>query len=268
MHLNDRLTIDATRRTVDGFLAVNARVAKAGNVQLYRGDEVGRPDLGTVRVYRPRDEVSKARPSFAHKPVTLGHPSSAVTADNWASLAKGWSGDEVAIEGDIIRVPMLLADAEAIKAVEGGTRQLSMGYDCSLDWTPGTSPAGEAYDAIQRDIRGNHIALVTAARGGPELTIGDSMSTTNDGRPTAGMTIDQAAALPFYDSYRGLFTDYGEPLERHMAMIDLERQGADGQRVAAARDHMVDELTGRTADGNDPASARAKMLADMAGASR
>ena len=57
MHLQDKLTIDNKRRTGDGFLVVNARVARAGNVQAYTGAEVGKPEMATVRVYRPADEV-------------------------------------------------------------------------------------------------------------------------------------------------------------------------------------------------------------------
>ncbi|MUZ72950.1 DUF2213 domain-containing protein [Agrobacterium vitis] len=102
MHLQDKLTIDGTRRTRDGYLTVNARVAKADNVQTYLGSEVGRPELDAVRVFRPAEEVFSAdtMQSFAHRPLTLGHPSSSVTATNWKDVAKGWSDGEVARDGD------------------------------------------------------------------------------------------------------------------------------------------------------------------------
>ena len=32
---------------------------------------------------------------------------------------------------------------------------------------------GVAYDAVQKSVRANHLAVVTAARGGPSLRIGD-----------------------------------------------------------------------------------------------
>lgn len=237
MHLSDKLTIDASRRTGDGYLTVNASIAKGGNVQTYLGSEVGKPDLATVRVYRPMDEVLGARKSFAHRPVTLGHPTVPVTADNWATVAKGWTGDEVAAEGDIIRVPMLLADADAIKAVEGGTRQLSMGYDCTLDWTAGTSPNGEAYDAIQRGIRGNHVAIVDLARGGPELTLGDGLSTA-DTMPTASMTVDEAMKLP---RYAGMWPSQA----RQFAIQDIARAASAGAeaKADAARDQMMQTMS-------------------------
>lgn len=187
MRLNDRASIVGTRRTNDGYLAVNARVARAGNVQRYAGYEVGKPAMATVRVFRPQDEVfnKDTLASFAHRPVTLGHPSAAVTADTWASVAKGWSDGEVARDGEFVRLSMLLADAGMIRAIEGGTREISMGYDCELDWTPGTSPSGEIYDARQTRIRGNHIAIVDNARGGPELKIGDALVTSDEERAQA-----------------------------------------------------------------------------------
>lgn len=77
-----------------------------------------------------------------------------------------------------------------------------------------------------------------------------------------GMTIDQAAALPRYDAFRGLTNDNGLPMERERAMIDLANAGAEGQRAEATRDQMVDDLTGRHGV-SDVEGARAKMLSDM-----
>jgi uncharacterized protein len=50
---------------------------------------------------------------------------------------------------------------------------LSAGYTCNLEFADGTTPEGEAYDAIQRNIRINHLAIVAHARGGSTLRIGD-----------------------------------------------------------------------------------------------
>jgi hypothetical protein len=262
MLLNDRLTIDEKRRTNDGYLTVNARVARAGNVQLYLGDEVGKPEMKTVRVYRPADEVfsKDTMQSFAHRPVTLGHPSKGVSSKNWDGIAKGWSDAEVVRDGEFVRVSMLLADEAAIKAVENGTRELSMGYDCTLDWTAGTTPSGEAYDAIQRGIRSNHIAVVERARGGSDLRIGDSTGDrknlnimTDAERKTMkdsvlGMPLAQAAALPIYDGVRGYIMS-GMPAEQYSAICDGAdtgpRQISDAEAKAdAAYDQMVADLNG------------------------
>ena len=261
MHLQDKLTIDGQRKTRDGFLTVSARVARANNVQIYSGAEVGKPELATVRVFRPADEVfnSDTMQSFAHKPVTFGHPHQAVSSTNWADVAKGWSDGEVVRDGEFVRVSMLLADAGTIKEIEEGTRELSMGYDCSLDFTAGVSPSGEAYDAIQRGIRSNHIAVVPKARGGSELRIGDSANRKDINMMTdaerqvmkdsvKGMALDQACALPLYDNVRGMITS-GMPAEKYFAILDGASAdnptvSDDQARAMAAYDQMVADLNG------------------------
>ena len=55
-------------------------------------------------------------------------------------------------------------------AVEAGKHQLSVGYHADLDETPG-SWRGERYDAVQRNIRGNHLAIVDQGRAGPAAAI-------------------------------------------------------------------------------------------------
>lgn len=163
------------RRTDDGYLVATAKVARSG-IQIYAGHEVGRPDLETVRVYRPEEEVfsDAVMSTFAYRPMTNDHPSEPVTAKNWRDLAIGQIGAEVARDGDFIRVPLVLMDAQAIEDYENGKRELSMGYSATLEWADGATPNGEPYDCIQRNIKNNHLALVDKARAGDEARIGDS----------------------------------------------------------------------------------------------
>lgn len=174
MQFTDASVVAGTRRRDDGYLVADVRVARTG-VQLYRGSEVGRPDLDLVRVYRPGDEVFSADTlkSAAHRPVTNDHPAELVTSQNWKQHAVGQTGDEVAGEGIYLRVPLMVSDEAAIKDIEGGKREVSAGYTCRLEWADGQTPAGEAYDAIQRDIRLNHVAIVARGRAGSEVRIGD-----------------------------------------------------------------------------------------------
>jgi hypothetical protein len=176
MNLFDNFTMDGVRRTSDGYLAAFARVARTG-IQVYKGAELGRPDLDTVRVFRPADEVfsADALKSFAHRPVTLKHPSVPVTARNWKKFAGGQTGDEVVRDGEFVRVPMVMMDQALIDAYEKqGVKELSMGYSTDIKWTAGVTDAGEPYDAVQTSIRGNHLAVVPVARGGDQLRIGDA----------------------------------------------------------------------------------------------
>lgn len=177
MQFTDRLALDgAIRRTEDGYGVLSAKVARAGNVQLYLGSEVGMNDKAIVRVYRPESEVFKkdAIASYAGVPVTVDHPKNGVNASTWKDLAVGEVGDDVLRDGEFVRVPMMLRDAKALKAVEDGKRELSMGYSAEIRFADGVTPSGEQFDAIMSDFKMNHVAIVDRARGGEELRIGDS----------------------------------------------------------------------------------------------
>lgn len=171
----DSVTISGTRLRDDGYLVVDARVARTG-IQRYAGFEVGKPEVPFIDVYRPEAEVfsSDAMASFAHRPVTNDHPREAVTADNWKALAVGQTDGEIKRDGDYLRVPMMVADGATIKKIEGGKRELSAGYTCDLEFVDGKTPDGKDYQAIQTNIRANHVAVVDRGRAGKECRIGDS----------------------------------------------------------------------------------------------
>lgn len=174
MNFIDAAPIAGTRRTADGYLVAEVRTARTG-IQDYAGWEVGKPEMSVVKVYRPADQVfnKDSMGSYAHKPVTNDHPDEAVSADNWKNLAVGSIGDEVARDGDFVRIPLVVMDAKAVKLVEDGKRELSAGYTCDLAWASGVTPEGHAYDAIQKDIRINHVAIVQNGRAGSKARIGD-----------------------------------------------------------------------------------------------
>jgi hypothetical protein len=175
VQLNDRTPVTGLRLDANGNLVGIARAARTG-IQLYAGYEVGKPDMKVVRVYRPEGEVFNrdAMRSFAAAPVTIDHPPVMVDPTNWKDYAKGeTASDDIVRDGEIVKVPFLIRDAEAIRTAQDEKHEVSMGYSCKLEFTAGQTPTGEAYDAIQRDIRINHLAIVDKARGGENLRIGD-----------------------------------------------------------------------------------------------
>jgi len=190
----------ALHQTRDGYLVCQPRVARTG-IQLYRGIEVGRPDLDQVRVYRPESEVMSrdALISLAGKPVTIEHPNEPVTAETWKRDAVGYVGDEILRDGQFLRVPLHLMDAKAVKEVKAGRSQLSVGYTAELQWGDGVTDAGEAYDVKQTAIRANHVAITHTARGGPQLRMGDNkqekkMATRNIIVDGIGMDLEERDA--------------------------------------------------------------------------
>jgi hypothetical protein len=219
MELFDTFVLDdaGSRQTRDGYLVVAARAARTG-IQVYHGSEVGRPDMPLVRVFRPEAEVfaGDAMASFAHRPLTSDHPSKLVTAKTWRDHAVGFTGGDVARDGDFLRIPLLLADADAIKDVRAGKRELSAGYTCELDFTPGKTPDGDTYDAMQVAIRANHIAIVDTGRAGPECRIGDQHP-----QPPKGPDMPDNLRAVMVDGISIQTTDQGaQAIERLQRLLD------------------------------------------------
>lgn len=251
----DSATVQGFKKTSEGYLIADAFTARTG-IQQYAGSEVGRPDLSVVNVYRPAEEVfsKDSLQSFSHVPVTDDHPSVAVTADNWKDLAMGEASTDVLRDGERLRIPLIVKDAAMINKIESGKRELSVGYGCTLDWEAGTTPDGMAYDAVQRGIRANHIAVVRRGRAGSEFRIGDSADSwgaapiINDHRDTPKMkTI-------VFDGISIEVTDQAE-----QAITKLQKQLADSTSAVAqaaaahatalqAKDSEIGELKIKLAD--------------------
>jgi len=166
----DSAKIGTVKRTSEGYVTAYARAVRSG-VQDYMGSELGLVDRGRIRVYRPPEEVFSADSlrTFSHAPITNNHPSELVDADNWRELAVGDVSTEAVRDGDFIALPLILKDAAAIRAIEGGKKELSAGYTAEIEFVDHAD-----YDAVMRNIRINHLALVDKARAGSEARIGDS----------------------------------------------------------------------------------------------
>lgn len=190
VQLADRISIIDKGRSADGFLKVRARAARSG-VYDYLGIEVDpegkkfKPN-DVVKVYRPADEVfdKASLASFVGKPITNDHPTTPVNASNWRDLARGSIFGAVK-DGDYVGFDLAFMDGATIAAIEDGKRELSNGYSCELSIEDGVTSDGTAYQAVQRNIRGNHVALVDQGRAGPECRVADSRWAACDANPAA-----------------------------------------------------------------------------------
>jgi hypothetical protein len=177
-------SVSSRKKTPEGFLVVTADFARTG-IQKYHVGELLRDEvperfranpMQVVKVLRHEDQVfdRQSMASFEHKPVTDGHPPQFVNSKNFRDFQIGLSRGNVAQHKDKLRVGLTIQDAKAIKRVEDGVDYLSAGYDAEIAWESGEHPIHGHYDAKQMNIRGNHIAVVDKARGGPEVRINDS----------------------------------------------------------------------------------------------
>jgi len=234
--LHDMIDISKPRLTKDGFLAAEAHVARTG-IQMYRAAELGMdgdPNR-TIRVYRPPDEVfaTDAMASYAYRPVTVDHPQQMVDAKNWKEHARGQTGGEVLRDGEFVRVPMLLMDEGAINDWKAGKRELSMGYEMDLEMKDGSTPEGEQYDAVQRNLRMNHLALVARARGGSQLKLGDT--TLED--------INMSDVKLKTVTVDGLAVETTDAGAQAISKLSKDLTKANDDAVAAATTHKTDMAT-------------------------
>ena len=165
--------IDAanTKTTPQGFLEVRAYTARTG-VQKYK-----KKDGTYLREYRPEQEVftDKNIEALKTSPVTNGHPPEMVTPENSKRYMVGFPTKGVRkIDNDgpekYLETWLTITDKDAIAAIKAGKAEVSNGYSVELDWTPGLYK-GENYDAVQRKIVNNHIAIVWHARAGGNVRL-------------------------------------------------------------------------------------------------
>lgn len=157
--------------TPEGYLVCfDVPIGRVGD-QVYGVEEL--PDItpndaGEIRINRPAEEVfaEESMRSFEGKPVVIEHPDVPVTPRNWRELSMGHA-QNVRRQGDLLLADLMITDADAAKLITSGTmREISCGYDAEYEEQgPGAG--------VQRQITGNHIALVEHGRCGPRCAIQD-----------------------------------------------------------------------------------------------
>lgn len=150
----------------DGRLRVDGHLTKVGVFE-YRNHD------GSVRrEYRPEHEVFKqdSLETFEGVVVTDDHPPEVINARNARAYAVGTVGEKVRRDGDHVVATMWVNDAATIEKMERGKVELSCGYECDLVAQPGEFK-GQRYDAVQTNIRGNHVAIVDVGRAGPSARV-------------------------------------------------------------------------------------------------
>lgn len=161
--------------TGEGFLICrNVPISRTGD-QEYMGWEIGIPGAGggqIVTVHRPPEEVfsTAALASFEGKPVTNDHPPVLIGPDDVKTYEMGHAQNVRRGDGEweeYTLADLHIHDRELIDAVQSGKREISCGYECEY------VPNGDG-TYTQRNIRGNHVAVVERGRAGKRAAILDS----------------------------------------------------------------------------------------------
>lgn len=150
--------------TEEGYLVDTPIVTSTGIFEYTNHDGSTRRELRLPEeVFSP---LSLA--SYEAKPVIITHDAGLVTKDNVAENEIGTILTKGFRDGENVRAKIVIHDTDEMKA--SGLKELSLGYNLDLDETPG-SWNGQHYDAIQRNIRINHLALVREARAGEQARL-------------------------------------------------------------------------------------------------
>jgi len=198
------------------------------------------------REYRSPDEVFRedSLESLKGAPVTDLHPSeksidSFLTPANARQHIIGFT-ESVEKDGAYLKGSLIIFHEDAIKAIESGERkEISLGYKCRLEPTPG-SINGEAYDAIQRDIIVNHVAIGPKGwgRAGPDCTIRTDSTLVKGHNVTETICIDGIDIALSKESITNFLAE--KKRELHEAKGRLDAMGLELEKEKQARALLED----------------------------
>lgn len=221
--LTKAIAMDDSARRVDGngWPEVKGNPLSRVGVFPYLGRNIpGAPDPDRVyKVYRPADELSD--PDFLESlkliPWVDDHeylgPEEIGATPAERKGVQGTTGQELYFDGKFVRGNIKVFSEAMKDAIESGKKELSLGYECAYDWTPGVFE-GQPYDAIQRKLRGNHLALVREGRMGPEVAVLDH------GTDRLTITADSLELIPMSDPTKDVETAKEPTLADVMSVLE------------------------------------------------
>ena len=163
----DTIHLDAKDRTYftgEGYLVDHPILTSCGIF------EYKNPDGSTRRELRLPEHVfdPESLKTYRGKPVIITHEAGIVDKDNVDREQIGTILSDGYRDGENVRAEIVIHNTDAMK--DCGLRELSLGYNLDLVEEPGVWK-GQAYDAIQTNIRINHLALVANARAGEQARL-------------------------------------------------------------------------------------------------
>ena len=181
---------------VNGYVEIRDNPISKIGIFPYLGSSIGAEDPDRIyNVLRPEEELSseetleslKLNP-WVDDHEMLGSEGEGCTPAEDKGI-HGVTGEEVYYEDGYLYANLKLFSESQADLIESGKKELSWGYRCNYDFTPGKLN-GESYDVVQRNIRGNHLASVDEGRMGPEVAVLDQKDIMVNDKHTV-FTIDR-----------------------------------------------------------------------------
>lgn len=180
---------ESARKTdINGWYEIDANPLSKVGVYDYLGKNIpGAPDPGAFyKVYRPASELSDPETieSLKLTPWVIDHTMIGNGQGLKPAEEKGVGGvigERIFFKNDTLYGNIKVFSKSHADTIANGKQDLSLGYRCVYEYAPGVFE-GEAYDYVQRRIRGNHLASVDEGRMGPEVAVLDGFTFTVDAK--------------------------------------------------------------------------------------
>lgn len=212
-------------------MIADAYITRYGVFEYLNADGSSRFEL------RLPEEVAKSLPTFEGVPVTDDHPGVKVDTVNARTFARGTVGESVKMDGDKVAATLMIHDADLIAKIDAGKVEISCGYDVDVEVRSGVWQ-GIKYDGIQRNIRGNHVAVVDAGRAGPEcrmrLDAAECVRVLEPSAASAHVTAGGAGTRIDHMDFEKLYKEAEQRAAAEKARADAEKARAD--KAEAERD--------------------------------
>lgn len=244
--INDRQTYAINSQRVytdEGFLRVPGYASRTG-IQTYLASELGLPGDPNrlVGVYRPPEEVfsDESLSTFLGIDITDDHPSTLVNKDNYRNLTVGVVTSKGRQENDHVVVDLLIKDKDAIRKVESGKGELSVGYTAMYDSVEGNPD----YEFVQRAIRCNHLAICQRGRAGTARIFDNE---TGGSRMPVNITLDSGRVIDVADAANAQLV--ADAFDRHEKRVkDAEAARDTAQALYDAAQEQVKQLQQKCSD--------------------
>lgn len=154
-----------------GFLYVRrVPIAQAMVQTYYKSDGTETKEAKLPQYILSDSTVASAN----EKPVTNDHPGELVTKSNSREYMRGFTTSNAHVEGNVLYNDVAITDADLIKAIQNGKKELSIGFETEVVPESGEYN-GIKYDHVQKNIKINHLAVVQRGRAGHNVRlVGDS----------------------------------------------------------------------------------------------
>ncbi|URG13041.1 DUF2213 domain-containing protein [Stenotrophomonas phage B2] len=225
---------------VNGYWLIRDNPISKVGIFPYLGREIGAPEPDKIyQVLRSEEELSH--------PDTLASIDLLPFIDEHEFLGKNGTAPEkkgvqgTTGEGATFVAPYLRANLRVFstylqKLIDDGKIELSLSYLSDYEYTPGEW-RGQAYDAKQFNIRGNHLALVERGRSGRDVAVSDHYIITSDSMEYIAMEFTPEQLAQIAELVKKILAEQSTPTGDEMT---------DEQKAAAAA------AAKKTADETDP----------------